>query len=229
MPVKKVKKTSKKEKQPRDEALEKRVEALELDKDENEVEDEDQQEAYQEEEITFRTQPNSNLDYSQDVLIDIDNLDYEWLRQPQLVMDYGELATNLEDVVRRLERRIGVKKAQEDVKIRENARRKDEKLTEAAIKAKIEEKSAQFPETKQLDLLLYKAALVRRALAALEHKKKSLEWISQLYQTGYFSTPSEKRMTEKSKKISEIVNDRMRDRQRDGLNKDSEELIEAEE
>jgi hypothetical protein len=55
---------------------------------------------------------NSKLDYHNDCLIDIDHLDFEWIRQAQLVSDYSELAVYLEDLKRNLDKKITIKKAQ---------------------------------------------------------------------------------------------------------------------
>jgi hypothetical protein len=158
---------------------------------------------------------NSKLDYHKDCLIDVDNLDFEWIRQAQLVSDYAELATYLEDLKRSLDKKITVKRAQLDQKIRSSS----EKTTEAAIKAQIEVKSESFEEVEILEKVNYQLAMAKAALTSLDHKKKALEWLSQLYVSGYFSTPSEKRMAGKSARISEIVNDRITNSQREGLNR----------
>lgn len=161
---------------------------------------------------------NKELNPRVDIIINPDELDFEWIRQPQLISDYSDYATALEDMKRKLERKIAVKRAGLDPKIREMARVKEEKFTEPQIKAKIEKMASDFPEIRTLDKVLYQLSIIRSTLVALDHKKKGLEWISQLYMAGYFSTPSDKRLTEKSRKIVELFNDRMRDRQRDGLN-----------
>jgi 6-pyruvoyl-tetrahydropterin synthase len=158
---------------------------------------------------------NSKLDYHNDCLIDIDHLDFEWIRQAQLVSDYSELAVYLEDLKRNLDKKITVKKAQLDQEIRTTS----EKITEASIKARIEVVSESFEEAKILEKTNYQLAMAKAALNALDHKKKSLEWLSNLYSVGYFSTPSEKRMTGKSARISEIINDRITNSQREGINR----------
>lgn len=158
---------------------------------------------------------NNKLDYHKDCLIDIDNLDFEWIRQSQLVSDYSELAVYLEDLKRNLDKKIIVKKAQLDQEIRNTS----EKTTEASIKACIEVKAESFEEVAALEKINYQLAMAKAALNALDHKKKALEWLSNLYSVGYFSTPSEKRMAGKSARISEIVNDRITNSQREGINR----------
>jgi hypothetical protein len=185
-----------------------------------EMEDEQEEHNNDEKNELQEVEINPNLNFNTDILIDIHNLEFEWMRQPQLVMSYSEMATKLEAIERKLKRSIDVKRSQLDTECRTNAANSGDKITEGIVKAYVEEKSAELKEVKQLDKITYQLSMVKNALKALEHKKKALEWISQLYLSGYFSTPKEKRISVNDKKISDYLHDRMRDRQREILNEE---------
>ncbi len=198
----------------------------ELEKDEKEDEfptwEEEKKENVEIPQIMPLVEINPDLNYKRDVMIDLDHLDFEWARQSQLVSDYGDIATYLDEVKRKLERTIAIKKGKLDPDIRKELDKKDQKITEGLVKSMVEERAAKITENEALDKILSQISTVKTALNALDHKKKSLEWLSQLYVSGYFATPSEKRMTEKSKKITEILNARMEKVQRDKLNNKGE-------
>lgn len=133
---------------------------------------------------------NTNT-YDQDLAIDPDALDVEWLRQPARFMRYCELSAKARADVDRAKQNLDVIKATCDQAIRKNpAKYGLDKITEATVQ------SALFIDQSYKDgvtLLIqaqYEADLLAGAVRAFDQRKSALEGLVKLQGQGYFAAPS---------------------------------------
>jgi urease accessory protein UreF len=129
------------------------------------------------------------MDYMQDLTIDKDQLDEEWLKQPSIFMLYAEQAALAEDARDRAKRAAEVIAAKADQEIREKAALEGEKLTEAKVATRV----ATHPEVEEAERRVLEtnknAKILGAAVRAFDQRKKALEKLCDLYTQGYFSAP----------------------------------------
>jgi hypothetical protein len=163
------------------------------------------------------------LNYKEDLDINPDALDLEWLRQSSLMMKYTKLAAKANREVDRAKEKLDVTKAGLDKAIRKDPQQYEiEKLTEGSVFAAI---IVQGSYTEDNGLYLqakYEADMAKGAVRALEHKKDSLEGLVKLYLSGYFSGPNVPKMLnrgweqeEKQKSSDEKVASKFNNRKRE--------------
>jgi hypothetical protein len=147
------------------------------------------------------------MDYMQDLTIDKDQLDDEWLKQPSIFMLYAEQAALAEDARDRAKRSAEVIAAKADQAIREKAALEGEKLTEAKVATRV----ATHPEVEEAERRVLEtnkdAKILGAAVRAFDQRKKALEKLCELYTQGYFSAPRsdgvEKGTRNQEKKLKE--------------------------
>ena len=157
------------------------------------------------------------LDFSEDIKIDQDALDVEWLRQAELMGKYNRLHADAEAKVGRLKQKLEVLDAQLDSRIRTKPKAYgigSDKPTEAAIKGAL----IMVPERQEAVArhlkAIHDAAVVLSAVRALHHKRDALENLVRLMGAEYFSGPVAPRDLghERTKaKMSEKANGKMKD------------------
>jgi hypothetical protein len=126
----------------------------------------------------------------QDLKVDPNALDIEWIRQPSLYYKYSTQAAEARKEMDASKIRLDVVLAQVQSKIRSNPDKYGlAKSTEAAIEAAVK----QDPEVAkaQEDFLESKhnVALLESAVAALDQKKRALENLVSLHLGSYFAGP----------------------------------------
>lgn len=125
-------------------------------------------------------------------LFDLDKhrLDDEWLLQPRL---YRKWATKLADARQEVERAkaaLDVAEAEADREVRADYAAKDEKCTEATVKASV----VLHPEVRRRRSELIDAKhhedVVDAYVTALDHRKRALEKLVDLQGRDYFAEPA---------------------------------------
>lgn len=131
------------------------------------------------------------LDYESDLAIDINALDYEWVRQASLAQKYGaEVANAIYD--RDLKKKaLKLKSAELDLDIRQSWTEWgfQTKPTETAIANTIladEEVQKLDDELIELNSEVNRLTDIRNDF---EHKRVALEYLSRLFLAGYFADP----------------------------------------
>jgi len=136
----------------------------------------------------------SENDYQSDLHIDPDSLDLEWLRQPQIFMEYAEKASNARADLDRAKENLDVVKAELDRDIRRNPGVFNlEKITEPVVASTIilqreySEAMEGFVNSKhECDMLM-------NAVKAFDQRKVALENLVRLHGQQYFAGPREPR------------------------------------
>lgn len=128
--------------------------------------------------------------YMEDLKIDKNNLEQEWLRQPQLYMSWARQAIEAQEERDDLKRKLDIERAKLDGEIRANPGRFGlDKITEAGIQSTISVDKKFQEKTKEYLESVSNAKLLDAARDAFEHRKKALENLTQLLICGYFSVP----------------------------------------
>lgn len=131
------------------------------------------------------------MGYKEDVEIDKSSLDYEWLRQASLFMYWGEQEVEAQFLRDKTKERMDLKRAELDSQIRKEPKSfgLGEKVTESAILNCI----LLHPDYKKInEEYLENTKTVKTigvAKEAMEHKKKALEKLTDLWISGYWSDP----------------------------------------
>jgi hypothetical protein len=127
--------------------------------------------------------------YKDDIKIDPDSLDIEWINHPDKYMKWAEKAAKAEDNERLCKESLEVVDAQIDKEIRES----HEKTTESQIKNIIALDPEHQTALRELNDARYKASLYSLVVKAMDHRKTALERLVQLVLSSYFAGPSEPR------------------------------------
>ncbi len=170
------------------------------------------------------------LDFEKDINIDPDNLDIEWMEQPELVYKYSKAVAESEDELSIAKLDMDMTKnelekvrASTELHIRANPEHYGlaKKPTEASVKSAIAlEKEVLDTQKEYYDTIkkLNKAKDIvntfRSALKAIEAKRPALENLVKLLLSNYYSGPIEPRnikekIAEKEERNKKIVEDKI--------------------
>ena len=124
--------------------------------------------------------------------VDKNNLHEEWEKQPQIYMDFAEKWVSYVAKRDKIKEKLDLVKAKLDGQIRENPELFGftKKPTEAAITSAIiksDEYRNVMAELHEANEMVNLTASIK---TALEHRKKALEALTQLFIAGYYSQPS---------------------------------------
>jgi hypothetical protein len=130
------------------------------------------------------------MNYEEDVRIDPDALDVEWLEQPSLLMRYARNAAECRMEVDRAKELVDVTKAKLDKKIRNDPEAYHvEKVTETAVQAAIiSHKDFQAANDSYLTAK-FEADIAQGAVNAINQRKDALENLVRLHGLQYFAGP----------------------------------------
>lgn len=135
------------------------------------------------------------LDYEQDLKINPEELDIEWLDQPQTFMRYAEAAANARLKMDRAKEHLDVIRAETDSRIRSNPNRFniEGKVTEGAISAAILQQQDYQDVQDQFNEAHHNYNIMQAAVKAFDQRKTALENLVRLQGQNYFSSPIEPR------------------------------------
>jgi len=130
------------------------------------------------------------LNYEEDIQIDCNALDVEWLQQPELMRRYSTYAARTRQLMDEAKERLDAGKAKIEMEIRKNP--KDfglDKITESAIQSTIllqdeyQELVQEYIDSK------YENDIAFGAVRAVDQRKTALENLVRLLSTSYFAGP----------------------------------------
>lgn len=150
-----------------------------------------------------------NYNYDQDLFIDIDQLEVEWLNQPHRYMKYAKLCTDAEKERQEAKQFLDLKKAILDESIRNDlALRSDElkekgiKITESLITSKILQHEEYLNAENKYNKKCYDYNILKVAVESFHQRKTALENLVKLALAEWFSAPVEPKSIEKIRKTS---------------------------
>ena len=132
----------------------------------------------------------SELNYEEDVRIDPDSLDVEWVKQPELMLRYTRHSAEMKKELDDAKERLDVGRARIELEIRNDYHRFGiEKPTEGAISSTI----LQQPEYQQLvrkfSSAKYEYEMSAAAVRSIDQRKNALENLVRLLMSSYFAGP----------------------------------------
>lgn len=133
----------------------------------------------------------SNLDYEDDIEIDEQSLDVEWLQQAKLFMRYAKYAAETRYAMDLAKEALDVVKATLDQEIRSHPDAYEiAKITEAVVQNAIITHPEHQAEMKKFVAAKYEAELAQAAVRAFDQRKVALENLVRLHGMSYFSGPA---------------------------------------
>jgi len=131
------------------------------------------------------------MDYNEDIKINREELDLEWLRQPELVGRYSRELAQAQLELDKLEEKISIITAEKELAIRTSPEKFGlEKVTEGALKTILTADKELIGLKETLNEKKFEINILSAVLKSLEHKKKALENLVTLHGQNYFATPS---------------------------------------
>lgn len=135
-------------------------------------------------------QEDEEPDFKSDMKIDEMNLEKEWLRQPSLVFYYGEMEANARARLEHLKLKMDIALA----KLKKSIAKNPEKFglvknSDPAIQAAVE--SSETYQMWQGKIINAKKnlSILTAAVNAVEHRKRSLEKLVDLFIRNYYAEP----------------------------------------
>lgn len=124
------------------------------------------------------------MSYEDDLKINKNKLDREWIKQPQFYMQYAEQLAIADQEKQRAKEKLEIAKAETDQDIRGNS---VTKMTEAMVQAEIILQPKYQRTLSEYQKKCYEYNIISAAVKAFEQRKSALENLVRLYLSGYFS------------------------------------------
>jgi len=125
--------------------------------------------------------------YREDLKIDPDALDVEWVRQPELYLYYSELLAQAKHEVDKKKEELDIEKAEADSRLRNSYEKKPPEgqiANDVLQEEKVREAYKEYCDAKlNMDLMF-------AAVNAFNQRKEALENLVRLANAGYFASPS---------------------------------------
>jgi len=125
------------------------------------------------------------MNYEKDLEIDKNDLDNIFVKQPILAMKYQELLAKKQTERDDLKLELEVLEAEIDKEIRNKYTKKP---PEVEIKNMVIMDKKRIAKIKEHNKIIEEYNILKGAVNSFEHRKKSLEKLTELYIAGYFST-----------------------------------------
>jgi hypothetical protein len=146
-----------------------------------------------------------SFEYEKEIHIDETALDVEWLDQPSLMLKYCRAAAEAKRNLDLCKEALDVAKAQLDQKIRMDAERHQQRMTETSIQnAILNNEDYQRRSVEHIDAK-YEHDLIQSTVRAFEHRKSALENLVRLHGMAYFAGPSAPRNLTEARNVSAKV------------------------
>ena len=159
-----------------------------------------------------------------DLKINKHELDDEWERQPELFMEWGEKMATAQAEVDNLSSRLDLVKAQLEIEIRQNPEAYGlEKTTEKVIAAALVQQPDYRACEKRLNEARKELHYAKAAVTGLEHRKRALTMLVELFVRDYYSDSHKPRIQERAMQEDKRRDVRRRGRDRRRRNSEDDE------
>jgi hypothetical protein len=130
------------------------------------------------------------MNYEDDIRIDDQMLDVEWLEQPEKMLKYAQIAARARLDLDLAKEKVDVVKAELDRAIRSDpASYGIEKITETAVQNMIIIQPTYVTANNAMIQLKYEADMAQGAVRAIDARKDALENLVRLHGQSYFAGP----------------------------------------
>ena len=132
----------------------------------------------------------SELNYEEDVRIDPDSLDVEWIKQPELMLRYTRHSAEMKKELDGTKEKLDVGRARIELAIRNDPHRFGlEKTTEGSISSMILQQKEYQALTNDFSSAKYEYEMSVAAVRAIDQRKSALENLVRLLMSSYFAGP----------------------------------------
>lgn len=125
-------------------------------------------------------------DFNKDIAINPEELDLEWLRQPQLYAKYAARVANANANAKRADEKVKVVRSELIIEAQE----KLQKATAQTIEAYYRTHPRHIEAKQEWLEASYEAEMLQNSMWALNNRKDALENLVKLHMAQYFSGPS---------------------------------------
>lgn len=143
-----------------------------------------------------------DYNYDQDLFIDINQLEVEWLNQPHRYKKYAALCMDAEDSKNKAKQSLDLKKAILDGEIRDNLKEQGIKVTEAQVLSQILQHDDYLEVEDNYNKKCHEYNILKVAVESFRQRKSALENLVKLALAEWFSAPIEPRSIESIRQIS---------------------------
>ena len=154
------------------------------------------------------------MGYADDLKIDENALDREFIMQPSKYMEYAEKAAQADSERKKAKEKLELTLAKLDMHAREHAKEEGEKVTEKVIDGRVKMTENYQDAIKEVREADYHYNVLIAAVRAFDQRKTALENLVRLYIGGYFSAPQQD-----TNDTEETLSKRTSARQKDRINK----------
>ena len=155
-----------------------------------------------------------DLNFENDLALDLDDLHEEWRSHAQIRYKYASEVAWLEKEKQKAHEKVKVVRSQL-IKEAKEAKLSSADLREAFYR---EHEDHQKARNDQIEVE-YELAMAWNALTAFDNRKEALENEVKLWTRNYFAAPTEERMAEAGKRIQDIEQEEKVDKQRVSINR----------
>ena len=164
-----------------------------------------------------RTVTAEEPDYEEELRIDPDALDVEWLEQPMVFMRWSQKSADARAAVDRAKMNLDVVEAEVASDVRLNPTKYGlEKITEAAIRSAVLRSEEYVNATNVFIAFKHESDILGAAVRSFDQRKVALENLVKLQQQSYFAGPKEPRNLgeefDKREGARRIVRERIKER-----------------
>ena len=136
-----------------------------------------------------------DLNYEEDLRIDPENLDVEWLEQPHVFMKYAEECAHADAEAKRKEEKVKIVRSELVLEINEEPELlgEDVKPTKDNVEAYVRTNKKHKMAKKEYIEAQHRADVLRTTISAFHQRKLALENLVRLQAQGYVAGPTEPR------------------------------------
>ena len=129
-------------------------------------------------------------DFKRKMEVDKNMLDVQWEEHAEIYFQYVEISSACSQVIDGLKDELSVAEAEKDFKLRSNPDKYGiEKVTNDVVKAFVAKDKKLAEKRQEIQEWMYYDRILRGALTSIEHRKRALTKLSDLYIAGYYSAP----------------------------------------
>ena len=147
-------------------------------------------------------------DFSQDIRINRFKLDEECEQHSSNYYYWAEQLSDAKKDADAAKDKLKLVLAEQETMIRENAKKSGAKITEAGVSAELEQDEAVQVARRNLRVCQSTQYHLEAGISALEHKKKMLDNLVQLWMKSYYSAPGRTATDEGSDDIRKQLNNK---------------------
>jgi len=141
-----------------------------------------------------------HIDFENDLAIDPDELDEEWLKHPMLFAKYSNMASDLERIAKKAHEHVKVTRS----RLIRNYKKKEPKATQQQVEGHYREHPDHLSAKEIMIDAEYDHSMARNAVFAFTHRRQALENLVKLILQDWFSAPRDPKVITGGKRLVDM-------------------------